>query len=185
MTTPLTADVVLDVIQNLSVAFAGKRSEADMKRLAFVYRDALESLSAEAVRWAAKRVIKEDQYFPKAARLIELAQKWETNERADSHVAGAIVDPMFCRTCRERLELRPRWRPMNPRRGNDNDFRYWLTSADGQWLLLEQHGDTHICSCHRSLWVPDPRCTVPAVPVGHVGYHMPFMRSEIVVEIAA
>jgi hypothetical protein len=50
MTTPLTTDIVLDVILNLSVAFAGKRSEADMKRLAFVYREALESLSAEAVR---------------------------------------------------------------------------------------------------------------------------------------
>jgi len=185
MSTPLTAAVVLDVVQNLSVAFAGKRTEADLKRLAFVYHDALENLSAEAVRWAAKRVIREDTYFPKASRLIELGQKWELNERAESHVAGAIVDPMYCQTCRERLAPHPRWRPMNPRAGNDNDFRYWLTSADGQWLLLESHSDTYTCSCHHSMWTPDPRCAVPAVPVNRVGFHMPFVRSTTVVEIAA
>jgi hypothetical protein len=138
------------------------------------------------VKWAAKQAIREDTYFPKVSRLLELGQKWVLHDRQNSaDVVGAIADPWLCRACGQRASHRERWRPMNPQGAGGNDFRFWLTSADGTYLLLESHSDRPVCACHQSIWVPDPRLTFAAVPVQTVAYHMPFRRSEVVVELAA
>lgn len=181
MTTPLTVDVVLDVVQNLSVAFQGKRTADDLKRLSFVYFDALGTLSSEAVRWAAKRAILEDVYFPKVSRLVELGQKWTQHARsAGANVVGAIDDPMFCPRCQSRFEDRRRWRPqVDPESGR------WLTSADGQYVLLELY-DRLLCDCApRCAYLPDPHASIDVMPVSAMPFARPTKRTTVVVERAA
>jgi hypothetical protein len=176
------------ILRDLQAAFPVRIKDDELIRRAAIYHDALVGFSSDALKFAAKRAVQEDDYFPKARRLRELAQQYvsyENKVRGDTTV-GYIVDPMLCQKCHTRFEFRLQWRPKNPAVGNDRDFRFWETTADGQYLLLESHSDRTVCECGMaSRYVPLPNVHPAVMPVSMVGFHMEFRRTNVVVEVAA
>lgn len=142
MREPLTVEIILHVLRDLHAAFPGtKMTDDQVRRRAEVYRDHLEGVSGTALRWAAKASIQEDQYFPKVARLRELATRWTTANAAQ--VVDIHRNERTCRGCHEPWTPEKRFRPKVDRAGP-------MTSPDGKWLMLEPYSrDT--CKCH-------PRC---------------------------
>lgn len=138
MNTPLTVELVVEVMRDLHSAFPGKMDDAALVRRAHVYRDNLNGISGDALRWAAKQVIREDNFFPKIARLRQLAQRWQQHNQPPSATAGAGD------TCRNGHPFRweKRWRPKRTHEG----WGVLRLSDDRQWLLLEQYSRS-LCEC--------------------------------------
>jgi hypothetical protein len=175
---------MLTILKDLTAAFPARLTDDAMLRRAEVYHEALIGFSGDALKFAAKRAVQEDDYFPKARRLRELAQQYVSyeNKLRDDTVVGSVADPMLCHRCHTRFEPRAQWRPKNPA----GDFRFWETTADGQYLLLEQHRDRAVCECGvSSMFVPVPDVEPPCMPVSAVSFHMPYLRTSVSVEVAA
>ena len=125
MSEHMTAALVLDELTRLFTAFP---THAGMKNnprgTAEVYRNGLTGISGDALRHAAKRVIQEDSFFPKVARLREIALGWETYTRAANTAPAGEVDPLWCPRCQSRVETVEWWRPAVGRRPDGQpDFR--------------------------------------------------------------
>jgi hypothetical protein len=108
MAEPLTVQLVLEELKRLHVAFpqnVGMRTNPT--GTADVYRNGLRGLSGDAVRAAASVIIQNDQYFPKVARLRELATEWtKRNARAlaPTHPVAWNVCPI-CFATAEPIEI--------------------------------------------------------------------------------
>lgn len=78
----LTTAVVAEELGKLVTAFpsniAAKKNPA---MLATTYREGLQGIDADALRGAVQMAIREDVYFPKVARLRELAGRWTKHNR--------------------------------------------------------------------------------------------------------
>lgn len=78
---PLTTQLVAEMLQQLLVAFPSKHSERNLAHTAEVYRSGLRGVAGDALRGAVDVAIKTDNFFPKIARLRELALEWEKRNR--------------------------------------------------------------------------------------------------------
>lgn len=140
MPEPLTTQLVAELLQQLLSAFPSRNlASQNIVHTAEVYRNGLRGLSGDALRAAVDRAIQEDEYFPKVARLREIAAKWERY----NHVtlpAQANADELWCGLCRQRSTHKERWRPVV-----DNINRPVLT-ADQKYVLLERY-ERLLCAC--------------------------------------
>lgn len=106
MPEPLTTQLVAEVIDELVTVLPPRRDMTDPAKLVEMYRNGLSGLSGDAVRWAVRQVVREDEIFPKIARLRKLAEGWQrTTIAALPHQNGA--DPMVCHVCGARAESVP------------------------------------------------------------------------------
>lgn len=132
MAEPLTTQVVATELERLMVAFPRGRQQSSPQQLAEVYRNGLHGLTADALRWAVKTVIQEDQYFPKVARLRELAKRWTGAN------VGPLADPIGgtdkrCPACHRVPVWERRWRPRLTEDGKkvlDAAGRMWIESYE-------------------------------------------------------
>lgn len=81
MRNPLTTQTVTDELKRLLTAFP-RRGEQNIPGLADVYKHGLVGVETEALRGAVSRCIQTDEFFPKVARLRELADEWMRRNRA-------------------------------------------------------------------------------------------------------
>jgi hypothetical protein len=172
--------IMLELLSELTAVWPSRMDDEQQVRRAQVYRDALIGFDEAAVRHAVKRVIQEDSFFPKPARLRELAQAYVAyHRRAD---AGKVVESSRCTTCGEEFQYRVHWRPATSK---TMPIR-WLVTACGQYLLLERF-ERYLCGCApQSHYVPEPALLgAEAVPIRGVRFHMPFVRTAVVVTAAA
>lgn len=79
----LTTAVVAEELGKLITAFPGNiAAKKNPAMLANTYREGLQGIDADALRGAVAMAIREDVYFPKVARLRELAGQWAKHNRA-------------------------------------------------------------------------------------------------------
>lgn len=76
-TDSLTSTLMLELVGRLNVAFPGRAGERDAAKLAEVYRTGLRGLSGASIREAVDRCIQTEEYFPKVAKIRELASGYE------------------------------------------------------------------------------------------------------------
>ncbi len=82
MHEPLTTQLVVELLQKLLAAFPRNLGSQNPTMMADVYRNGLRGIEGEAVRAATDLAIQNDQYFPKVARLREIATEWTRRNRA-------------------------------------------------------------------------------------------------------
>lgn len=75
MHEPLTTPLLLDLLQKLHVAFPRTLGKDNPAMMAEVYRNGLRGLSGNAVKEAVEKCIQQDQYYPKVARIREVASE--------------------------------------------------------------------------------------------------------------
>lgn len=175
MPEPLTTTLVMEELQRLHVAFPnniGMRTSP--AKTAEVYRNGLRGLSGDAVRAAADRVIQDDEFFPKVAKLRELATVWMKHNQPSS--ADAFEqDPLWCPRCRTRATIRERWRPKV-----DGRFQPIVT-RDGQYMLLEPYA-RELCNCDGdSAYMPLAGIEPPACRTIAVGRSI-LLRAVLIAE---
>lgn len=168
MAEPLTSQLVGEQLQRLHAAFPRNLGSQNPAMMIEVYRNGLRGLSGDAVRVAVDRAIQEETYFPKVAKLREIATAWQRVNEAKAE-PRFDVDPLWCPNCRTRAAWRERYRPLVTK-----DRRVCL-SHDRQWLLLERY-ERLLCDCATpSLYRPDPDADplamrvkdVMGIPQGH------------------
>lgn len=107
MPEPMSRELVGECLKTLAAAFPQRLSPEQHDQRNDVYRNGLSGLSGDALRFAVKISMQEDNFFPKVARLRQIAQRWVTahppSEQTD--------DPLYCRGCQQRAHLETRWRP--------------------------------------------------------------------------
>lgn len=177
MHEPLTTQLVGELMTKLLAAFPSRNVAGhNLTHTADVYRNGLRGLSGEAVRAAVDRSIQDDTFFPKVARLRELAAAWEKYNRV--HMPDPIsADPLWCGICRSRAEWKTVWRPIVA-----GATRPQL-SADGKYVLLESTG-RYKCACAApSPFTPKPGLRPAAAPIEQLAREaLPrAVRSETVV----
>lgn len=130
MPEAVTTELVVSMLRDLSVAFPARMGDAELMRRADIYRDNLTGFPGEALRWAAKQSIQEDKFFPKVARLRELAMRWQSANRVT--VEARLEEPSgWCQGCKTVARVETRYRPRldkNGRRILDERGRMWLES---------------------------------------------------------
>lgn len=104
MPEPLTSQLVAQLIGDLLVAHPESRRVQNLEQTADTYRNGLAGLSGDAVRWAVKTSIQEDEYFPKVARLRKLAEAWQRKNSIAFLVQSNGGDPDVCHICGARVE---------------------------------------------------------------------------------
>lgn len=142
---PLTRELVVDCLKTLAVTFPQRGLTPDMElRRADVYRNGLSGLSGDALRFAIQISVQEDTFFPKVARLRQIAQRWVT-----AHPAREPVEhPLYCRGCHARSVWETRWRPALGAKGKH------VTDARGR-IKLEAFERLQ-CACSvPSRWTAD------------------------------
>jgi hypothetical protein len=90
MRETLTAAIVAEAIKELRLVFPGRKQDEQVAAVAEVYLKGLAGIDAEAFRAAVKFCIANDSYFPKIARLREVAGEWVRRNRA-------TIEPSFTR----------------------------------------------------------------------------------------
>jgi hypothetical protein len=108
MPEPMTLELVLDVLRMLAAAFPGRMDDRALMRRADVYRDNLQGMSGDALRWAAKIAIQEDSYFPKVARLRALATRWTVANTATVEAQNQRPSG-WCDGCQSVARPEKRW----------------------------------------------------------------------------
>ena len=105
MHAPLTMPIVAKLLGDLHLAFpAGLRGMQDPGRTADLYFRGLNTLPADAVSWAVQKVIEEDNFFPKIARLRELAHSWTKRNSMSFGRTSDASDPDVCQVCGARAQ---------------------------------------------------------------------------------
>lgn len=147
MTEPLTLQLVADLIRQLHVAFPRNIGAQNAQFMADTYRNGLRGLSGDAVRWAVDQSIREDKFFPRVARLRELAGAWQRSNYAEAE--ALIQRPAgWCVGCQSVARNEMRWRP------KVDDHHRRITDGAGR-ILLEQF-ERVVCRCDApSRYSPD------------------------------
>lgn len=141
MPEPLTTQLVVELLQKLLAAFPRNLGAQNPQMMADVYRNGLRGMDGDAVRAAVDVAIQSDNYFPKVARLRELASEWTKRNRVN--VGPRPGDEGVCHICRQRPQPRERWRPKV-------DDRHNLVIR-GEYLLLEPFV-RDLCDCAPPCW---------------------------------
>lgn len=110
----ITASDLITILERLDVAF-DKRAPKKVELRAEIYRDGLRGVDLDALRSAATAAIEQDTYYPKVARLRELATAWA---RARNRFAPPdLLESGYCPGCRTFARpvtrQRPRLDPQN------------------------------------------------------------------------
>jgi len=159
MAEPLTLQLVAELLGDLDAAYPRHIKPENTQATAHVYRNGLSGLSGDAVRYAVKRAMQESEYFPKIAKLRELAESWERHNLKSSTTVLMDRDPLYCPACTGRATERVRWSPMV----DEKDQWRPLLSADGLWLLLVSK-QRLLCDCASGcLFVPVEGISPPAM----------------------
>lgn len=106
MVEPLTTALILDLLPKLLVAFPSKLSSQNIGHTADVYRNGLRGLSGSAVREAIDTCIRTDEYFPKVARIRELASVID-RKRNQAAIAARLTTWDTCGVCGARATTHP------------------------------------------------------------------------------
>lgn len=138
MPEALTLELVLTQLRDLTVAFPARMDEKSLMRRADVYYGALEGLSGDALKWATKKAIQSDKFFPKVARLRELADLWTHENRVTFHPQVEHVSG-WCNGCETVARPQLRWRPVIDKRGR-------RIRDDAGRILLAQY-ERIVCRC--------------------------------------
>lgn len=116
MPEPLTLSLVVELLKDLHVAFPSATRGKSPEETASVYRNGLNDMSGDAVRWAVGEAIRTHEFFPKVAQLRDLASR-----RLQAQGIAALqiheADPLYCRGCRSKSRYETRWRPKIDERG--------------------------------------------------------------------
>lgn len=170
MAEPLTTQLVAELMQTLLTAFPSRNLAGNnIVHTAEIYRDGLTGLSGDSVRAATKRCIQEDTYFPKVARLRELAAGWEKHNRVQMP-EQLLADETWCRGCQQRATWRELWAP-----AVDEVCRP-LLSACGEYVLLVRT-ERLLCACAaKPAFTPKPGTVPIAAPLSQLP-RASFLRS--------
>lgn len=157
----LTPIAVLEQLQRLHIAFPrnlGMRTDSTARQTADVYRNGLRGVSLDGLRFAVDRCLQDDSYFPKIARLRELARDFDLKHRNGG--SEHQTDPMWCPRCSTRYRPQVRWRVQADPKQN---FAI-VTDESGEYVTLEWV-ERILCDCAPpSVYLPlsddDPRMPV-------------------------
>lgn len=95
----LTLDLMRELLAQLHVAFPTSKG-VDPQQMARVYRDGLSGLSGDAVRYAVTQCIREENFFPRVAKLRAYAQDYIRRTSAQSRPEARFSsEPGACPTC--------------------------------------------------------------------------------------
>ena len=176
---PLTTPLVAELMQKLLTAFPSRNvAGQNLAHTAEIYRDGLKGLSGDALRAAVDRAIQEDTYFPKVARLRELAAAWERHNRVEMPTP-ADTDPLWCGVCRQHATYKPLWRP------RADAYTRALLSHDGKYVLLESTERLKCACATPSKFVPAPGTNPPAAKLDAlpIPAQRTAVRSDITVSV--
>lgn len=114
MISPISTPALVGLLKTLDAAF-DKRGVKDALTRAEVYRNGLRGLDESSIRAAVNLAIEQDTYYPKVARLRELATAWA---RARNRFAPPdLLESGYCPGCRTFARpvtrQRPRLDPQN------------------------------------------------------------------------
>lgn len=133
---PLTLELVAQMMRDLLAAFPSRNvAGQNIAHTAEVYRNGLRGVSGEALRAAVDLSIKSDTYFPKIARLRELASEWTKRNVVSM---PSVAHEGVCPFCHSPWVPRDRWRPAV-------DVMYNPIERDG-FLYLEPFA-RDLCRC--------------------------------------
>ena len=140
MISPISTPALVELLKTLDAAF-DKRGVKDALTRAEVYRNGLRGLDASSIRAAVNLAIEQDQFFPRVARLRELATTWtrqrHRGDREPDHPAG------FCPSCRTFAAPEERLRPTTKMGVNGGPA---LLTASGALVLESYVRDQCQCS---------------------------------------
>jgi hypothetical protein len=98
MPEPLTLALISELMPKLYAAFP-RTIRGDQRLVLDTYRNGLRGITGDAVRWAVDRTIQEDTYFPKVARLRELAAAWQRTNAPSLDFQPRDVPWNVCPVC--------------------------------------------------------------------------------------
>lgn len=84
MREPLTSGLLAEQLKRLLAVFPTRLASQNPAFMAETYKEGLRGIDGEALREAVTICIQTDQYFPKVARLRELANEWMRRNRAEA-----------------------------------------------------------------------------------------------------
>lgn len=136
MHEPLTSSLLAELIADLQVAFPRGASGAKPAALADVYRNGLRGLSGDSVREAVRRAIQSEQYFPKVARLREIASSYDRQRTANVRHSGAWNQ---CGVCGARVHMQEYFKSS----GKKDDQGEWIMVFAGRREVLTHDMRAH------------------------------------------
>lgn len=184
MIEPLTIPLVAEQLGKLRVAFPNTRDNRSPAVVAELYRDHLAGVGGDALRAAVTRVIREDEFFPKVARLRAVAFEVEAareRERRSHDIASSHEDDQCCPNCRRAyyhaVHYAPRMAPMEVL-GRKHPVLVPTLTDDGAHVLLERR-DRIVCDCTApSRWQPIDGVTPLCAKVETLlKYHLDALRT--------
>jgi hypothetical protein len=143
----LDATFVGDQIRRLHAAFPRSTKMQSPEMTISVWRDGLAGIDRDAVAGSISAIIRDDEHFPRIARVREMARQWIKRNRGE--VAHQYGHDRVCPNCHEPYAAQRRYRLKTvPVLGNAVAFE--LTSG-GSAVLLEAF-ERELCKCA----VPSP-----------------------------
>jgi hypothetical protein len=138
----LDATFVGEQIAMLSANWPNALKGRDASRTVAVWREGLAGLDRDAVAGAVTVIIREDEHFPRIARIRIVAREWIRRNRGED--VQRRSDGRTCPNCGEQYAMQDRWRIATfVVVGNAVAFRL---TADGDAVLLEPFG-RELCRC--------------------------------------
>lgn len=158
----LDATFVGEQIAMLCANWPNALKGRDAHRTVAVWREGLAGLDRDAVAGAVTVIIREDEHFPRIARIRIVAREWIRRNRG-TDVVGRHTDGRTCPNCGDRYAVQRRWRIATTAVvGNAVAFR--LTTA-GDAVMLEPF-ERDLCRCAPpSPYTPDLSFDGPCVRV--------------------
>lgn len=145
---------VAEQLAKLRAAFPNTRDNRSPAVIADLYREHLAGISADVLRVAVERVIREDEFFPKIARLRGLAFEVEARRERErqSHAVAVAGDEQTCPNCQHAYRWARHWAPKMVRAENGEQCP--VLTPDGQYFALIPT-ERMVCDCSaRSMWWP-------------------------------
>lgn len=170
-TLPIDIGAVNDLLHELHAAFPRAAKGTDAQATLRVYRNGLAGFSLEAVKGAVAKIIREDQHFPRVARIREVAHDWN---RRNTTTASLVVGrtSRLCPICHTEPTTLNRWRP---KLGAGNTL---VLTADALALVLEPYS-RELCGCAPACeYAPTLDSHPPAMPLSELPPHAQFRIAQ-------
>jgi hypothetical protein len=176
----LSAVLVLEQLGKLRNAFPNTRDNRSPAAVAELYREHLAGVSADALRAAVTRVIREDEFFPKVSRLRGVAFEVEAareRERRAHDVSSVREDEQLCPNCRQRYYARNNYAPRMDRDEHGRLYPATMIVDEVVYVLLEPRARI-VCDCSSpSHWTPVEHLTPLCAPASTLfKYHLDALK---------